>query len=224
MVRISEIFYSIQGEGVHAGVPTTFIRMQGCNLLPGMNCRYCDTSYAQDSNKGTEMSIVDILDKCVAVRNSTYRHWVCVTGGEPLAQLEALHELVKGLRNYGFRIEVETNGTLPKPSWWTLVDSWVADIKCPSSGVGGLSLEEWFITRGCDQVKFVVGDREDLRFSRNLITKYRGKNPTILVSPVLTEVLIDQAWMEEVVEFCKELRVSFSLQVHKVCFGNKRGT
>jgi len=116
-ILVNELFYSIQGEGVYAGVPTTFIRLQGCNFLPGLGCKWCDTMYAQGSSEGTEMEIGDVLNQCTKLEGRTYKHWVCITGGEPLFQPDALHELVKGLKRYGLRVEVETNGSLEKPYW-----------------------------------------------------------------------------------------------------------
>ena len=230
-VRVGEIFYSIQGEGVYAGVPTTFIRMQGCNLLN--HCTWCDTAYAQDGSKGTEMSVKDILNQCVKLEGRTYKHWVCITGGEPLFQSEALHELAKGLKRFGFRVEVETNGSIPKPYWYTLVDSWVADIKCPSSGVCGVSLEDWFNTRECDQIKFVVSNQADLDFASRMVRRNVAKNPVVLVSPA-SGILVDKRegtieeywlrpWLQEVVEFCLEMKVRYSLQLHKVVWGSRRG-
>ena len=227
-INISEIFYSIQGEGVYQGVPTTFIRFLGCNLLePG--CTWCDTRYAR-SDLSNLMDVDEILDKCVSLEGRTYKHWVCITGGEPLFQPAGLHELVKRLNKYGFLIEVETNGSLPKPLWWTLVDSWVADIKCPSSGVGRISLEnEWFDTRACDQVKFVVGNKEDIDFARKVVMRNAARNPVVLVSPMipnLNSADLDY-WsggskMIEAVELCKELKVRFSLQTHKIVYGSER--
>lgn len=230
-LNVCEIFLSIQGEGMHTGIPTTFIRLQGCNLLT--HCVWCDTAYAQDGSKGTEMSVEEVLDQCVKLEGRTYKHWVCITGGEPLLQLEALHELVKGLQKYGFRAEVETNGSIKKPYWYTLVDSWVVDMKCPSSGVCGVSQEDWFNTRECDQIKFVVSSREDLDFARAMIRRNSFSNPVILVSPA-SGTLINKRegtieeywfkpWLQEVVEFCEELKIRFSLQVHKVVWGNKKG-
>lgn len=232
-VRLAEIFYSIQGEGIHQGLPTTFIRMQGCNFLPGMGCAWCDTQYAQSSDTGDELTIDEALDKCVKLESRTYKHWVCITGGEPLFQPEALHELVKGLSRYGLLVEVETNGSIKKPYWWTLVDSWVVDIKCPSSGVCGKSLEEWFDTRIFDQVKFVVGTKEDIDFAKETIRRNIHRNPVVLVSPVTKSlhgtnlpddpIGWDKEWLQEVVEFCKEMKVRFSLQLHKVVWGSKKG-
>jgi len=237
MIRINRIFYSIQGEGIYQGVPAVFIRFQGCNLgLP--HCSWCDTVYAQDGSEGQNIEIYQIVDKCVELRPQTYRAWVCITGGEPLAQPDGLKDLVKKLKQYGFRVEVETNGSIKKPFWWTLVDSWVADIKCPSSGVCGISLvDDWFSMRPDDQVKFVVGNKEDLDFARKTIDSKVAYNPVVLVSPVIDlgsgewadAVLgIDQEkpnqdWLQEVAEFCKEMGVRYSLQIHKVIYGNKKG-
>lgn len=236
MLRISEIFYSIQGEGIYQGIPMVFVRFAGCNLLTKGGeggCVWCDTKYARDSSEGTEMSVEEVV-KAVQKFALHYKDWVCITGGEPMFQLDALHELVKKLKRYGYRIEVETNGSIEKPFWWTLVDSWVFDIKCPSSGVCGISKESWFETRSCDQAKFVVGTREDQDFASRMIMRNMVKASTVLVSPVIppeawtqdTGLFGDkeiQRWLQEVVEFCKELRVRFSLQIHKVVWGNKRG-
>lgn len=230
-IRVNEVFYSIQGEGVYQNIPTTFIRLQGCNLLP--NCSWCDTEYAQKGSGGELLEVEEVLDRCVAVEGRTYQHWVCVTGGEPLLQEEALHELVKGLKRFGFLVEVETNGSIKKPYWWTVVDSWVADIKCPSSGVCGVSLEGWFDTRVHDQVKFVLANSKDIDYAKGVIRSNIHKNPTVLLSPA-TFLLVDKEsssveeywnkeWLQEVVEVCKELKVRFSLQSHKIVYGNKRG-
>jgi len=231
-LHINEIFYSLQGEGVYQGVPTVFIRFQGCNLgLP--HCAWCDTSYAWEGSEGEDMEVYQIVDKCVELRPQTYKAWVCITGGEPLAQPEGLLELVKKLKQYGFRVEVETNGSIKKPFWWTRVDSWVVDIKCPSSGVCGVSLvDDWFSMRADDQIKFVVGNQEDLDFARKIINSQVASNPVVLVSPVievgrgdLRDACINwkNEWLQEVAEFCKENRVRMSLQQHKIIWGDKRG-
>lgn len=213
IIRIAKIFYSLQGEGVSQGIPTTFVRFQGCNLLIG--CDWCDTQFARPNSGGTILGIEEILQRVVKAEPRTYKHWVCITGGEPLHQQKGLHELVKGLSKYGFLVEVETNGTIPKPFWWTLVDSWVADIKCPSSGVCGVSKEEdWFDTRTQDQIKFVVGSMEDILFAREVIKRNAARNPTVLVSPVINP---DKSapMSREAVKLCLEQKVRFSLQVHK---------
>ena len=222
MIKLAEpVFHSIQGEGIYQGVPMVFIRFAGCNLL--IPCNYCDTPYAQDGSRGTEISVEEVLSK-VQELAPYYRSWVCITGGEPVFQLDELHSLVKALKRYGYRVEVETNGSIEKPYWWTLVDSWVFDIKCPSSGVCGVSLYDWFETRRADQAKFVVGTVEDLDFSRKVIMENAVKYPTVLVSPVSdSRGKWDEKWLPEVAEFCKELRVRLSLQIHQVIYGNRKG-
>lgn len=228
-MRLNEIFYSIQGEGVSQGLPMVFIRLQGCNLLPG--CSFCDTLYAQDPKEGKEMSVDSVVEQ-VSKLSPYYKSWVCITGGEPLWQKDELEALVRKLKEGGYLLTIETNGSFPPPSWYTLVDSWNADIKCPSSGVCGVSKEAWFKTRQQDQIKFVVGTEEDLDFTRKMLRGHRADSPQILVSPVLgiidkEEDAIDafyyNEWLQKVVEFSKEMRIRFSLQWHKIVYGNKKG-
>lgn len=234
MIKINEIFYSIQGEGVYQGIPMVFIRFQGCNLLP--RCSFCDTGYAQNPKDGDEMEIEGIL-KEVSRLSPHYKSWVCITGGEPLWQEEGLELLVRKLKLGGYLITIETNGSFKPPRWYTLVDSWNADIKCPSSGVCGVSNELWFKTRQQDQIKFVVGNKEDLDYTREVLSRHKADSPTIVVSPViqLSQVRYDNFadrkvyenwdvnWMQEVVEFVKDMRVRYSLQWHKVIWGDKKG-
>lgn len=242
-LRISEVFYSLQGEGIYQGVPTVFIRFQGCNLLTGSNgkggCLWCDTKYARDGSRGQEAEIDEIAEKVHGLL-PYYKSWVCITGGEPLFQLDDCHELIKKLKNYGYRVSIETNGSIKKPYWWTLVDSWCVDIKCPSSGVCGVSLiDDWFSMRVEDQIKFVVGSKEDFDFARKIINSKVAYNPVVLVSPVIRNLLdfiegqeivptyyrwkSEQEWLQEVAEFCLEMKVRYSLQIQKVNWGNRRG-
>ena len=232
MIRVKEIFYSIQGEGVYQGISTVFIRLAGCNLAQITPCQYCDTSYAWNPEDGVDMKIGDIVGE-VSKLSPYYSSWVCITGGEPLWQEEELEQLVRELKKGGYKTTIETNGSFRVPRWYTLVDSWNADIKCPSSGVCGVSKEEWFRTRISDQVKFVVGNKEDLEFAGKLIQKHKIDSPIILISPI-TGFLIDKKkktieeywrrdWLQECVEFCKENRCHFSLQWQKVIWGDQKG-
>ena len=223
-ISVTEVFLSLQGEGLYAGEPTVFIRFAGCNLLVG--CRWCDTKYSQRFEDGKLMEIKEIMEK---VRDLAphYKFWVCISGGEPLAQPQGLEELVRGLKSWGYRVEIETNGTIKKPQWYTLADCWVADIKCPSSGVVSLE-KEWFDTRGTDQVKLVVSTKEDLDYAREVINRNRARSPKVIVSPVVPvgEVIlseINRRWLQEVWGFCMDYRVRFSYQLHKLTFGNRKG-
>jgi 7-carboxy-7-deazaguanine synthase len=229
MVSVNEIFYSLQGEGLYADEPMVFIRFQGCNLNP--KCSFCDTKYAQDLTKGESLSIEAIIEK-VNLLPPYYNSWVCITGGEPLLQEEELHILVAELRKDKHRVTIETNGSIKPPFWYNLVDSWNADMKGPSSGVCGVSKEIWFNTRFNDQIKFVVGTKEDLDFVQATLAKHKYNNPTIEISPILKLkesddgqelILQDRGFLREVWNFTLENRLRLSIQQHKLFFGNKKG-
>jgi len=221
-MKISEIFYSLQGEGVYQGEPTIFVRMQGCNLKPP--CGFCDTPYAQNPDVGKEVLVSEVVKRVLELRRG-FGMWVCITGGEPLNQPLELRELVLQLKPLGYRISMETNGSIKPPNWYGLVDSWSADIKCPSSGVSGASLIDWLQMRSCDQVKFVVSTLGDLKFVEELHKRaIISPKPVWLISPASdARACFDMEWVQEVVEFCRKLGVRFSLQWHKIIWENKRG-
>jgi organic radical activating enzyme len=144
---------------------------------------------------------------------------VLITGGEPLLQESELFELVNKLRAKDVLVEIETNGSIAPPWWWTMVTSWSADIKCPSSGMCGKSNLAWLGTRTQDQVKFVVQTEEDLNFARRTYKAcYLG--PTVLISPTYPW---STEWLQRCVEFCKETSTRLSLQQQKIIFGERRG-
>ncbi len=226
-LRVNEIFYSIQGEGVHVGEPTVFVRLQGCNL----RCSFCDTPDAQEMFGGQEVTVDQIIESVVALRS---KGWVCITGGNPLCQSTGLDALMYALKYRGYLIEVEENGSYSPPLWRERAHSWCVDVKCPSSGPSyGSFKPEWLRRmKKSDQLKFVVGTMKDLAFVRGLLNGMRLK-PTVLVSPS-TNMLIDKResrleeywskeWLQEVAEFCKEIGARYSLQLQKVVWGNKRG-
>ena len=208
-MRIQSIYYSISGEGVHAGIPSLIIRLQGCNL----RCTWCDTAYSQDPKEGVEIPVATILEK------TPWPRWALITGGEPLVQFRELSALVSGLRRCGVRVEIETNGSIAPPSWWQAVESWSVDIKCPSSSMCGNSNYAWFGTRECDQIKFVVKDEEDLAFAKQIIAAHKACSPTILISPTYPW---SSEWLLRCVDFCKAWEVRLSLQLHKIIFGAER--
>ncbi len=224
-MRVNEVFYSIQGEGIYAGVPMWFVRLQGCNLKP--RCSWCDTTYAQDIAAGYETTTRQIVDEIVK-DGGRRGDWVCITGGEPLQQHAELGDFVAKLSAIGLKTEIETNGSLFLPGWRYLVDSWCVDIKCPSSGVCGASRIDILplVSRPEDQIKFVVADQADLRFVREVLQEVQSIKATKMISPVINNAdnfQSDIEWCQQVVEFCKQERARFSLQLHKVLYGSKKG-
>lgn len=226
-LRINEIFRSLQGEGESIGVPTLFIRLQGCNLEPG--CKWCDTEYARDKGGGEVLDIDQIVEEaCARIGENTSPkgYWTCITGGEPLMHLSLL-PLVIGLLEKEFKVEIETNGTYEPPPWFNIVTSWVADIKCPSSGIDSGSSLEWLGLRAQDQVKFVVANDADLRFVTATLAS-REYKPQVFISPMLTcdnfgKVELETGWVHKVAGFCVSNNYRMSLQLHKVIWGNKKG-
>ncbi|MBU7024196.1 MAG: radical SAM protein [Theionarchaea archaeon] len=157
-LEVSEIFLSLNGEGILMGVPTLFIRLSGCNL----RCTWCDTTYAW--NPGTVQS-VDQIKKEVLEKDNGYCQWVLITGGEPLIQ--DVFPLVDALKPY-YKIAIETNGSLYQEVLHYM-DFISADIKPPSSGNPTTDMK--ILTRIIDaiskrggQLKAVIADREDYTF------------------------------------------------------------
>jgi len=145
-VKVSEVFWSIQGEGLQAGKPMVFLRLAGCNATPEFQCwRWCDTQYAK--GQGKEQGVSEILNAVTALPATK---WVCLTGGEPLAQ--PLTELLTALHDAGRKIALETNGTLP---WRDYHFDWVAvspKLDWISPGHGRI-----------DEVKWVIANEADLQ-------------------------------------------------------------
>ncbi|HEX9803157.1 MAG TPA: 7-carboxy-7-deazaguanine synthase QueE [Gammaproteobacteria bacterium] len=209
-LRISEIFLSLQGEADAAGWPTVFVRLTGCPL----RCHYCDTSYAFSG--GESMSIDAVLQ---AVADYHTRH-VCVTGGEPLAQKECI-ALLGGLCDAGYEVSLETSGALDISRVDPRV-SRVMDLKTPSSGEAARNRYEniAFLTPR-DQVKLVIGDRNDYEWARAVVEKYRlDERCAVLFSPSFGSIEPRQLaeWILE-----DRLAVRFQMQLHKLLWGDEQG-
>ena len=202
MLKINEIYYSIQGEGTKAGLPCVFIRLTYCNL----RCTYCDTEYA--FFEGNDLSIGDIIQK-VRVYNCSL---VEITGGEPLVQEESLI-LMKQLADCGFEVLLETGGSLPIKNIDARVKI-IMDFKTPSSGMLKKNIYENInFLKKEDEVKFVIGSREDYLWSKDIIEKYAlDKKIEILFSVVFGKLLPVELvnWILE-----DKLDVRFQLQLHK---------
>lgn len=209
-MRISEIFYSLQGEGVLMGTPTTFVRTVGCNL----DCAWCDTKYARQG--GEEMTVDEVFDK-VERKGVPF---VSLTGGEPLLQ-EDIYRLMTILIDNEYHVTVETNGSLPLESIPNSEEIMISmDVKCPSSGMADRNLLdnlEFLSPR--DQVKFVIADRVDYLFARKVLRENEINAPVIF-TPVGGTVLKELAeWV-----LADRLMVRVMPQLHKIIWGEKRGT
>lgn len=202
MLKINEIFYSIQGEGTSAGLPCIFIRLTYCNL----RCTYCDTEYA--FYEGQDMSIDDIL-----VKIKEYDcNLVEVTGGEPLVQSESL-ELMTRLCDLGYEVMLETSGSLSIENVDKRVKN-ILDLKCPTSKmVKKNDYSNTNFIKPNDEVKFVIGNREDYEWSKEIINKYDLTNKC----EVLLSTVFGKLENIELVEWILEdnLKVRFQTQLHK---------
>ena len=209
-LRITEIFYSLQGEGLTTGCPTVFVRLTGCPL----RCHYCDTAYAFSGGEWRE--IADILRQ-VAEYSPRY---VCVTGGEPLAQ-KACIDLLTALCDLGYAVSVETSGSLDIARVDSRV-SRVMDIKTPGSGEAerNLAANLRHLTAR-DQVKFVICDESDYRWSRAQLEAERlAERCQVLFSPAHGRV--DPAELADWI-IRDNLPVRYQLQLHKLLWGDRPG-
>lgn len=203
VLKINEIFHSIQGESTKAGLPCVFVRLTYCNI----RCVYCDTEYA--FYEGSDRSIDDII----AEVRSYKCNLVEITGGEPLVQ-ENVHILMKELCDLGFEVLIETGGSLPIEN----IDSRVKvimDLKTPYSKMEKKNrYENIQYLKPNDEVKFVIGSREDYEWVKEMISKYDlvNKAEQVLLSPVFDKVENIQLaeWILQ-----DKLDVRFQLQMHK---------
>lgn len=210
-LRITEIFYSLQGEARTSGRPTVFVRLTGCPL----RCQYCDSEYA--FHGGQQRSIDDIYAEVADYKP----RYITVTGGEPLAQPNCLPLLTK-LCDAGFEVSLETSGALDI----TPVDprvSIVLDLKTPGSGEVQRNLyDNLALLKPIDQVKFVICDRQDFEWAKFKIAEYdlNAKTPEVLFSASFDQLTsVDLAnWVIE-----DNLDVRLQLQVHKYLWGDKPG-
>jgi 7-carboxy-7-deazaguanine synthase len=211
-MQVTEIFYSLQGEGLHAGLPTVFVRTTGCPL----RCSWCDTAYSFYG--GDELSVDEVVDH--VDEHPTDR--VCFTGGEPVAQPDAV-DLVERLLDDGYHVVIETSGSLALGDYRELEprDELVlsVDVKLPSSGMTDENrLEELPELAEHDQVKFVVGSDEDYAYAKDVMREHETPAHWV-VQPVWGN---NETWLaERVLE--DGLDVRFSVQMHKMLWGEKPG-
>ena len=203
MIKINEIYLSVQGESTYTGLPCIFIRLTGCNL----RCSWCDTAYA--FHEGKNMSIDEILQK---VENFGI-HLVEITGGEPLMQ-DNVYTLMRRLIEKGYKVMLETGGSISLERVPKDVIK-IMDLKCPGSGEQEKNnLDNLKLLAPHDEVKFVILDKKDYEWSRDIIKKYKiNETAHILLSPVF-----DKLELKEMVKWILEdrLPVRLQTQLHKI--------
>lgn len=213
-MKVVEIFESIDGEGKRAGLPTTFIRLFGCNL----NCSYCDTRYGCEGDNYEIMSIRNILDRLELYGTNS----VTITGGEPLIH-PGINQLIDLLAREGYWVNIETNGSqyighLPaNPNVFVTMD-----YKCPCSGMQDkMCLANLRTLSTKDVLKFVVGSPEDLVCALSILEEYKP-SAQVYFSPVFGE--IDPATIVDFILGNKLNNCKVQLQMHKIIWEpNKRG-
>lgn len=226
-LRLTEIFHSIQGEGSTVGLPTTFVRFTGCSL----RCSWCDTTYSFYG--GQDWSVEGVLDRLAPIKTKR----VCITGGEPLDQPEAALALMDALLRRGYFVVLETSGSIDvgpadklEPRDMLQVSM---DVKCPSSNMQKRNL--WSnlpLLRAHDQLKFVLSDRRDYEYARDVLRQHPVKAQVLLqpmwpspdpVAP--TKVEGQKADLASVAAWVLEdgLDARVGTQLHKVIWGHEKG-
>jgi len=227
---VSEIYKTIQGESSLVGYPTIFVRLYTCNL----RCVWCDSMHAVEGGRYEEMSVADTVRRVGDLAGAGIDH-VCWTGGEPLLQWRSMAQAIDALPP-NFVHSVETDGEVPiEPLSVALPRRregghvrFIMDVKCPGSGMRAkLAFENLKLLRPEDEVKFVIADRADYEFSRDVLQDHAIPARTILFSPAMPAHKVNQgldpaqlaAWILE-----DRLPVRLQIQVHKVIWpGVDRG-
>ena len=208
MIKINEIYLSVQGESSHTGLPCVFVRLTGCNL----RCVWCDTAYAFHEGK------TQSIDKTLKDVKNFGINLVEITGGEPLMQ-EDVYPLMEALLENGYKVMLETGGSLSLGKVPRDVIK-ILDLKCPGSGEHKKNnLNNLKLLALHDEVKFVILDRRDYEWSRDLIKKHKiNETAPILFSPVYGKLEL-----KEMVKWILEdrLPVRLQTQLHKVIWSKE---
>jgi 7-carboxy-7-deazaguanine synthase len=206
-MQITEIFFSIQGEGIHTGLPSVFIRTTGCNL----RCTYCDTTYAYENGK--EMSIDQIISKIEKYQCIN----ICITGGEPLLQNDTLR-LIRKLQEKKYQISLETNGSIPLPLDLNKNNLMISmDLKMPSSKMHEhMRFENLKKLTENDQLKCIIQHKEDYQYAKKMVKDFQP----------ICHIIFQPVWgsdMEKLAEWIlnDKLSVRMGVQLHKLVWGEK---
>jgi 7-carboxy-7-deazaguanine synthase len=207
VLTINEIFHSIQGESTHAGRPCVFVRLTACDL----RCSWCDTPYA--FHEGRKMSVDEVIAQVLAFECPV----VEITGGEPLLQAD-VYPLMQGLLDRGHTVMLETGGhrSIAEVPYGVIR---VVDVKCPASGEAGRNFwPNLDLLEPTDEVKFVIQDRADYEFARDVVQRHAlaDRVAAVLFSPVhdTLDPKTLAAWILE-----DRLTVRLQLQMHKYVWG-----
>jgi len=211
-VFVTELFMSLQGESSFTGLPCVFVRLAGCNL----GCSWCDTPEARVREGAREMTVAEIVDEVRAYGVDL----VEITGGEPMLQ-EETSELAETLLAHFSQVLIETNGSVSLATLPERVVK-VVDVKCPSSEHGGSFLmENLDCIQGNDEVKFVIGGREDYEFARDFVRAHLGnKSAKVLFAPVSDALNVDRlaGWVLD-----DRIKVRVQVQFHRYVWKETRG-
>jgi 7-carboxy-7-deazaguanine synthase len=225
-LKLSEIFYSLQGEGIDAGKPAVFIRTALCNL----SCNWCDTKYTWDWNHYSydkevkEMTLTEIYEQ---ITRFNTRHCI-ITGGEPLIQQRKLVPLLHDLKGRDYFVEIETNGTiLPSDGIEKLVDRWNVSPKLQNSSISKDKREvedclSYFGNNAKAYMKFVICSPSDLTEVKNLIEKYMIKTQRVILMPegISSEEVIEKSrWLAQI---CMNNGYILSLRLHTLLWSGMR--
>lgn len=215
MMKVIEIFDSIEGEGKRTGQTATFIRLAGCNL----RCSYCDTLYSlfgeDEECEYTEMSIDEIISKV----NPTYKR-VTITGGEPLIHKD-IDSLINKLSQIGYEINLETNGTVNPKQFTDLKNVFATiDYKLPSSGMSDkMNWDNFINLKNTDVIKFVIGSKEDIECMKNTVSElydiYKEDDMPILYAGAVFGKIEPSEIVDEITNTEQLKNVVFQLQIHK---------
>ncbi len=221
-----EIFASIQGEGASAGRPSTFVRLGNCNL----RCGWCDTAYTWDWDRydRSEHLLPQTVDDVLAVVEGFEPDNVVITGGEPLVQRHTLRPLVDALRTRGYRLEVETNGTIGPGELRGLINQWNVSPKLAHSGNDGLirirpEVLREFAAEAGSVFKFVVQNESDLAEVEAIVAESGMPVERVLLMPegrTASELQARGPWLADI---CTKRGYRFSHRLHILIWGDKRG-
>lgn len=206
-LTVNEIFYSIQGETITAGLPSVFVRLTGCNL----DCSYCDTRYARDNGAAMEMgSIIRKIEEFPPADHVT------VTGGEPLAQPNAVI-LLKQIIDRGWKCQIETNGSILLKDVPEKVRK-IVDVKTPSSGESdSFDIRNLKYLTDRDEIKFIITDEGDYEFSKDFMSRHHVKKGTVVnLSPAFNTMSYSDL-ADRIIR--DGLPVRLNLQLHKIVWG-----